>query len=414
MTIDITTAQLNSIITEEYQKKDSELVAPTETVSSDDTWLLSLTTRFGKNTLSNVERVMTADDVYSGDVEKEIDKILSEEDQITSILKANTNVFNSEAIDALTETVRSSTAKTIGFVQYTAKSKINAATDTTSIKNSVVANNAEEKQLIYDSIDAMVEWLDDYIANYNVRVAQGNSKGDSELKLSFLLEVRKAIENCDFEVGFGTVGTSDTDNFAPGDTTMGAYSPNMLIYSDGSSVGYDTYHLNGPSRNILLNPDYFMPERTYTSLDELKAAINSGVTQFQYTDLLVDDEAYYNYCKTNLAVTLWHELIHSTHIYNEYVTYYATDAYEDDIADTQIDGVSSQTLAYLKQNFNGFENGVTYYQMGVTHYFDTYNDVVDFAWNAIQNNKEAFDVYMPGVTTKAEFESELKNFIANA
>ena len=65
----------------------------------------------------------------------------------------------------------------------------------------------------------------------------------------------------------------------------------------------------------------------------------------------------------------------------------------------------------MKQAFPGFANGVTYESVGVTHYFDNYNDVVDFAWDAIQKNKEAFDLYMPGVS-KAEFESELKNFIA--
>ncbi len=413
MTIDATTVKLNTIITsDELKKKDSELVAP-ETSSSDDAWLLSITSRYSKNALMDVERVMTEADVYDGTVEAEIDKILSEEDQISSILKDNTNVFNSDKINTMQETLRATTAKRIGFVEYTGKSKINATTDTTSIKQCIVANNDEERQLISDAIDTMVEWLDDYIANYNVKVAEGNRNGDSELKLSFLLEVRKAIENCDFRVGFGTVGTGTNDNFTPGDTTMGSYNPSMLVYSDGSSVGYDTYHLNGPERNILLNPDYFMPERPYESLDELKAAIEGGKTEFQPTDLLVDEEAYNNYCKTNLAVTLWHELIHSTHIYNEYVTYYATDAYEDDIAEKQVEGFSNETLNYIKQVFNGFEKGVNYYQLGVTHYFDNYNDVVDFAWEAIQSNQAAFDLYMPGVT-KSEFEQELKNFMATA
>ena len=78
MAIDISNPQLNTIITEEYKKKDSELTAPTETVSTDDSWLLSITSRFAKNGLSQVERVMTAEDVYSGAVEKEIDSILNE------------------------------------------------------------------------------------------------------------------------------------------------------------------------------------------------------------------------------------------------------------------------------------------------------------------------------------------------
>lgn len=411
MAIEVSTAKLNTIITSDASKKqDSELTVP-ETNTSNDAWLLSITARYNKDALTQVERVMSTNEVIDGTVAAEIDKIIAEEDQINAVLKENTNALNADKIDTLQQSLRANTAKTIGFVKYTGKSKINAKTDTTSIKNSIVANNAAEKKLIEDSIDVMCEWLDDYIANYNVRVAQGNMNGDSEVKLSFLLEARKAIENCDFKVGFGTVGTGQNDNFTPDDTTMGSYNPSMLMYNNGTLVGYDTYHLNGPDRNILLNPSYFMPDRKYSNVDEIKAAIQAGTTSFNPVDLLVDEAAYNNYCKTNLAATLWHELIHSTHIYNEYVTYFATDAYEDDIANKEVEGFSVNTLNFLKQAFPGFANGVTYESVGVTHYFDNYNDVVDFAWDAIQKNKEAFDLYMPGVS-KAEFESELKNFIA--
>ncbi len=411
MAIEVSTAKLNTIITSDASKKqDSELTVP-ETNSSNDAWLLSITARYNKDALTQVERVMSTNEVIDGTVAAEIDKIIAEEDQINAVLKENTNALNADKIDTLQQSLRANTAKTIGFVKYTGKSKINAKTDTTSIKNSIVANNAAEKKLIEDSIDVMCEWLDDYIANYNVRVAQGNMNGDSEVKLSFLLEARKAIENCDFKVGFGTVGTGQNDNFTPDDTTMGSYNPSMLMYNNGTLVGYDTYHLNGPDRSILLNPSYFMPDRKYSNVDEIKAAIQDGTTSFNPVDILVDEAAYNNYCKTNLAATLWHELIHSTHIYNEYVTYFATDAYEDDIANKEVEGFSVNTLNFLKQAFPGFANGVTYESVGVTHYFDNYNDVVDFAWDAIQNNKEAFDLYMPGVS-KAEFESELKNFIA--
>lgn len=411
MAIEVSTAKLNTIITSDASKKqDSELTVP-ETNTSNDAWLLSITARYNKDALTQVERVMSTNEVIDGTVAAEIDKIIAEEDQINAVLKENTNALNADKIDTLQQSLRATTAKTIGFVKYTGKSKINAKTDTASIKNSIVANNAAEKKLIEDSIDVMCEWLDDYIANYNVRVAQGNMNGDSEVKLSFLLEARKSIENCDFKVGFGTVGTGQNDNFTPDDTTMGSYNPSMLMYNNGTLVGYDTYHLNGPDRNILLNPSYFMPDRKYSNVDEIKAAIQAGTTSFNPVDLLVDEAAYNNYCKTNLAATLWHELIHSTHIYNEYVTYFATDAYEDDIANKEVEGFSVNTLNFLKQAFPGFANGVTYESVGVTHYFDNYNDVVDFAWDAIQKNKEAFDLYMPGVS-KAEFESELKNFIA--
>lgn len=416
MAVDITNLKLNSLVTGEYKKQDSAISAKTTELNApaaDDAWLLSITARYSKDALTNVEKRMDAADVISGSVAKEIDRVMDEADQISSVIKANTTALNSVANDALQQSVRATAAKTIGFVEYQGKSKINAKTDTTSIKNSIVSNSAQEKQLISDAIDTMVEWLDDYIANHKVRTAEGQRNGDSEVKLSFLLEIRKAIENCTFDVGFGTVGTDPDDNYTPGDTTMGSYFPSLLQYADGTTVGYDTYHLNGPNRNILLNPDYFMPERKYSSLDELKAAIQGGTTSFNPTDLLVDDDAYYNYCKTNLAVTLWHELIHSTHIYNEYVTYYATDAYEDDIAEKPIEGFTTETLNFLKQAFTGFDNGMTYETAGVTHYLDNYNDVVSFAWDAIQNNKEAFDLYMPGVT-QAEFEKELKNFMFTA
>ena len=152
MAIEVSTAKLNTIITSDASKKqDSELTVP-ETNSSNDAWLLSITARYNKDALTQVERVMSTNEVIDGTVAAEIDKIIAEEDQINAVLKENTNALNADKIDTLQQSLRANTAKTIGFVKYTGKSKINAKTDTTSIKNSIVANNAAEKKLIEDSI----------------------------------------------------------------------------------------------------------------------------------------------------------------------------------------------------------------------------------------------------------------------
>lgn len=414
MATEITNVKLNTIITEEYKKKDTELV--TETVA-DDTWLLSITSRFAKNGLSKVEKISTAEDVLSGDVQKEIDSILKEEDQIAAIIKENTTTLNSEANDALLTSLRSSTAKTIGFVQYSGKSKINATTDTTAAKACIQANTAEERDLISNAIDLMAEWLDEYIANYNVRVAEGRAQGDSELKLSFLLEIRKAIENIDFPIGFGTYDASSN--------TLGQYSSASTL-NDGSSIGYDPTHLH-VQRSILLNPNYFMPERPYKTYDELYTALTTtGLTSYTGVEFLVDDEAYNNYCTNYVASTLWHEIIHSTHIGNEMVTYYSTDAFDDDWAKKKIEGVSAKVENLVKQlgkidlkYTDGttrtvvLSDGLQYEDLLISHYLDGFNDAVNHGYAMIQDNQGVFDILYPGVT-KDEFKAELENFAAYA
>ncbi len=413
MTVDNSTLKLNTIITGEYKKPETVV----STTTADDNWLLSLTSRFSKDALTNVERIMTSDDVISGDVNKEIDKILSEEEQINSIIKANTTTLNAETNKALSTTLRANTAKTIGFVQYTGGSKVNSKTDTTAIKNCIVASNTKERQLISDSIDLLVEWLDDYIVNHNVRVAEGLRRGDSELKQSFLLEIRKAIENFDFPIGFGTY---DADS-----NTLGAYS-SASVLNDGTPIGYDTTHLN-IQRSLLLNPNFFMPERPYNSLAELDAALQAGGgIAYNGYEFLVDDEAFNNYCKNYLASTLFHEIVHSTHIYNEGVTYFSGDTFDDDWMNRNVEGVSQEVLNYVKQFQDmvvtmgdgksvviSFQDGIQYKDLLISHYLNGFSDAVNHGYAMIQDNKAAFDILLPGFTKK-DCENELKNFAITA
>ena len=82
MAIEVSTAKLNTIITSDASKKqDSELTVP-ETNTSNDGWLLSITARYNKDALTQVERVMSTNEVIDGTVAAEIDKIIAEEDQI--------------------------------------------------------------------------------------------------------------------------------------------------------------------------------------------------------------------------------------------------------------------------------------------------------------------------------------------
>ena len=420
MTVENTTTKLNTIITGEYKKPDTVL-----NVASNDNWLLSITARYSKDALTVVENRMTTEDVLSGNVQKEIEKIQSEEDQIAAVLKENTTSLNSVKENVLMTSLRSSTAKTIGFVAYSGTSKIKATTDTTAIKNSIVANTAEEKQLISDAIDLLCDWLDDYIVNHRDRITEGKRNGHCELEQTFLLEVRKAIENFDFPVGFGSVGNSPSDDFTPDSNTLGAYSF-AATDASGNSLGYDTYHLN-TSRSMILNPTYFMPERPYNSLSELQAAVAAGTATYSTgVEFLVDDEAYNNYCKNYIASTLFHEIIHSTHIYNEAVTYYATDAFDDDWARKDIEGVSAEVEAYIASlgdmtlNYAdgtsitvSFSDGLQYHDVLISHNLTGFSHAVNHGYKMMQANNGAFSVLMPGYNTTM-CKKELENFAITA
>lgn len=418
----------SSTITNIISTDDYKITRPETTINAssvNDSWLLSITARYSKDALSVVEKKMTEDDVYSGTVQNEIDKIQSEENQIASILQANTSSLYSEANDALVTTLRSSTAKSIGFVAYTGNSKINATTDTTAIKNCIVANNSTEKQLISDAIDLMVDWLDDYIANHGSKVAEGLARGDSELKQTFLLEVRKAIENFDFAVGFGSVGNDASDDFTPDSNTLGCYSF-AAVDNSGNALGYDTYHLN-TSRSLILNPTYFMPERPYKTLDELKTAVAAGTVTSDQIPLcfLVDDAAYNNYCKNYIASTLFHEIIHSTHIYDEAVTYFSNDAFDDDWYDKNLEGVSTEVTNYIKnladmtleytdgtQVTLKFSDGLQYSDLLISHNLNGFNNAVEHGYS-MMNANSAFQVLMPGYTQNT-CKKELENFAITA
>lgn len=401
--------KLNTVIIKPTERPDSDIKV--STVDTDA--FLSLTNRFGLgNGLSKVEKK----DVISGAVADEINKIQTEQDQITSIINANSKKTFSTLSDVkLAETVQSN-AKTIGFVKYSGSRNINAKTDTTAIKNCIVSNNATEKQLISDSIDLLCDWLDNYIANYDSKITEGLNRGDSELKQSFLLRIRQAIENMDFGLGFGDYSDPDDEN------TLGSYS--------FANTGYDTLHLN-VNRSLLLNAKYFMPERPYSSLDEIKTALANG--DIEVTDLvtnpvmfLVDDEAYSNYCKNYIASTLVHEIVHSTHIYDEAITYFTNDCFDDDFYNQDVSGFSQETLSFMQAlgaydisyesgatSTVDYTDGIQYGDLLISHNLNGFNDAVEHGWQKIQDNP-AFATILPQFTSKEDCRKELLNFAVTA
>lgn len=432
--------KLNTVIIKPTERPDTEIQV--STVDASD--FLSLTNRFGLgNGLSKVEKK----DVISGAVADEINKLQSEQDQINSILKTNVNgTISAVKNTTLAETVPTTTKK-IDFVKYTGGRTINAKTDTTAIKNCIVANNNDEKQLISDSIDLLTDWLDDYIANYDSKVTEGLARGDSELKQSFLLQVRNAIENIDFPIGFGDVGdtiinyNSDgspiyKEKFRTNSNVLGCYTFAAGYYTDAArtqwnNLGYDALHLN-VNRNILLNPTYFMPERPYKTVDEFNAALEDGSINAVFKEkrgltFCIDEEAYNSYCKNYLASVFFHEIIHSTHIYNEAVTYFSNDTFDDDFFRTNVEGFSQETLDALKRidsfdwgyEKNGgsvtvdFSDGVQYSDLLISNILDGVEGGVARGWDAIKRNK-AFEHLLPDFTSEEDCRKELLNFAVTA
>lgn len=407
MTMDI--SKYNIILTSPTVETDETLK---NTTSAEDTqYFLSITSRFAlkEDALLHVEKVDTSD-VISGKVSEEIANIEAQQNQINSILQANTSASLNSVLNDDTEVGTGSTneagstgeeegpsfeeiiagAKKIEFVEYTGGTQIKANTDTTNILNNIQYANDDEKAVVEGAIDLLVTWLDDYIANYDQKVSEGQKNNESELKLSFLLELRSVIENIDFPIGFG-------DYSAPEDEyTLGSYSFNM-----GGYDGY--YHLN-TNRSILLNAKYLMPERPYSSYDEIIALATANPDlEFYYTDLaFVSDEAYYNYCTNYMASVLVHELTHSMHIYNEAVTYYVNDCFDDDFYNQKLEGVDQD---FLNENFRGIS--ITYGDLGISNNLYTFEDAVN---HGHENNLDYEDLYVNMGFTISDDRNELLNF----
>ena len=357
----------------------------------DDNYFLSITSRFSplNCALMKVEKY-TAEDVINGNTAAETERLQNEADKINNLITTNTqNTLNS----IVSESLNATAAKSIGFVSYSSSNSIKAKTDTTNILKNIQYANSAEKEIVEGAITVMTEWLDDYITNYDSKIAEGVARGDSELKRSFLLEIRKAIENVDFPIGFGDY--SDPED----EYTLGSYAFNL--------GGYDQYYHLNTNRSILLNAKYLMPARNYTSYQEIIDDINAGQTNFYYLDIVfASDEGYLNYCKNYMASVLVHELTHSLHIYNEAVTYFTNDCFDDDFYNQAIDGVD--------QNFmnNYFGNHViTYGDLGISHELDGFEAAVQHGHS---KNMDYQGLYVNKGFTITDDRNELLNFAYNA
>lgn len=335
---------------------------------------LSVTNKFD---FSKLEGLVYADSVISGEVEAETAKLQVEQDTINQIINENTNTEFS------TDNIGKFTSKIIKFERYennavatanTLSSQTNTNNLIKNIQLSERYGEGNQKKIIEGAINILAEWLDDNINNYNERMTAGKAKGESEVKLSFLLKLRKAIENCDFPVGFGNdeyFNQHSNDEYV----VLGAYSNSY--YTDQYLNPYDHANDNNAviqhmDRSILLNADVFLPSRKYSSEAKLVSAINSG--QFDYLNdesmsaiqqqeainkavgeiLMSSDKVYFTYAQTYLASVLAHEFIHSTHIANEAVTYNICEVLEDDFRDKVIfDGWKESTQTAVNTILNG-------------------------------------------------------------
>lgn len=304
---------------------------------------LSVTNRYD---FSKLKGVVYAEPQSRTAITDEIEKAQNEEDKITEIIRENTanstDIINSSSIYNTTKTF---TAKNIGFESYVEEKALNSTTQNKNLKKTTNTsklysnlqysskyNKTTQEKILKGGISTLINWLDDYINNYDARLAEGKARGDSEVKLSFLLRIRKAIENCDFPVGFGNDKYFE-DNSDETGVVLGAFSNQY----------YDNYYLNPEdntndamgatpylNKSLILNAGVYCIDRKYTSQDAVVKAINNGESVSLIDVYMSSDEFYYNYASAYLASVLAHELIHSTHITNEAVTYNTCETIEDD------------------------------------------------------------------------------------
>jgi hypothetical protein len=140
------------------------------------------------------------------------------------------------------------------------------------------------------------------------------------------------------------------------------------------------------------------------------------------------DDVYYNYTETYLASVLAHELIHSTHITNEAVTYNTCELIEDDFRNQIIfDGWDVRTQESVDTilqnvNLNELTYGNTFIPFGEGyglqfHDLLAYDKTADGMENVIQHGHEENMQYadysgMKTGNTEDDDRKELFNFVA--
>lgn len=353
----------NNIILNGEDEKQKEVKVLQE---SGGVELLGLTGRFGSIVGMKLKN---ESDVYSGDVDKEINNLLNEKNQINEILKSNINASaNNLGGIALASTV--SAPKSIGFVQYTgANTNLKAKTDTSAIMSCFTPDPryaaAEQKKVFEAGVKVMADWLDNYISNYSTKVTQGLKNGESEAKLTFLLRIRKSIENCDFPVGFAQqsmTATPDGGFRVVGGSYNWGYIPGE--YENLENKAYTNRSVEHDyNRKLLLNTDLYAFNRKYKTEAEAMAAFNRGESVSVSDMIFSNDETFYKYAGASLAGTLIHELIHSTHVSNEAITYFSCEVFEDDFNNKPIGATYSPEIVAL-MNANGINlSEITYSQL---------------------------------------------------
>lgn len=389
-------------------------------------------TRFGGSSKVPTLVMIVEDDVNA--IVDKIDQAMNEEEQISSILKANTfaTTFDLQEINLFSKS-SNSTAKTIGFVEYTGNSHtINAKTNTTALMNcftpdTSAANVDIQTKVFKSAVTTMTNWLDDYINNYDKRVAEGTANGEIEAKLSFLLRIRKAIENCSFPVGF-----APQSGTAMGSYNWSYYVGEFLNPENEAFTNRGAEHDLNPK--MLLRTDMFASDRKFKTEAEAMAAVDNasagGAIDFSVEDLIfANEDAYYQFKGVQLATVLIHEFVHSTHISNEAVTYFTCELMESDYYNESVYGnFSSKYLTKAQQlSINGSALDLTSIKYAdMTTKIDTGNGIIAAAFGHSlrsidkiaqhgheMNKGDLYTEMSKGNTTQA-CKKELLNFVYNA
>lgn len=314
-----------------FEKAEARLVDTTSGMQIGPSFL-SVTNRFDPSTLKGI---VFEDDVINGTVENEIKNTEVQSNLIKKVIAKN---VEGSTFDSDNMSLNAS-------VPVKIKDKTNASKLLSNLQYDKNYDNDVQQKILTQGVNTLVDWLDDYINNYDKRVAEGKNRGDSEVKLSFLLKLRNSIENCDFPVGFAA-----RDSFVmepdQGYVVLGSYGwaqiNNYLNPEDHTNDNAGILkHLN---RSITLNAGVFCVDRKYTTEKQLQDAINSGAYNYLRKEgitnadlikalsemLMASDDFYYNFASAYFASILAHELIHSVHITNEAVTYNTCEMIEDD------------------------------------------------------------------------------------
>lgn len=281
---------------------------------------LSITNRnFSLSGNSWILQSLGYDDVISGDVDNEIQSVISETESIASAMEEAKKEINYAKVPTVTVTNYGSSGTT-ECSSSTSSSAIIKAVEKGNYNQTYNSGKTAQqyKNAVVKAFEGVITYLDDLIANYNTKVAAGLAAGHQEVKLTTLLQLRNAMKNCDLPINIEDTFGRDVDYGA-----YYSYGTSTYVITDGNGVEHAAVETNASDYDVKVQGRYFK----YVNTDFDRHYNRQMCFTTDSLDSFIDS----GYADKYMLATVMHEFSHSLHISNECIAYLMGEVIADDM-----------------------------------------------------------------------------------